>query len=73
MDQQIQYCTTPDGVRLAYSVIGKGPRLVRTSHWFSHLEHDLTSPIFRPDIVGLRKQHQAGRITAATGQMRSPR
>ena len=26
MDQQIQYCTTPDGVRLAYSIIGKGRR-----------------------------------------------
>jgi pimeloyl-ACP methyl ester carboxylesterase len=64
VDQQIQYCTTADGVRLAYSVIGKGSRLVRTSHWFSHLEHDLTSPIFRPDIVGLAKQHQLLRYDA---------
>lgn len=64
MDQQIQYCTAPDGVRLAYSVIGKGSRLVRTSHWFSHLEHDLTSPIFRSDILGLAKQHQLLRYDA---------
>ena len=30
MDQQIQYCTSPDGVRLAYSIIGKGTPILRT-------------------------------------------
>jgi pimeloyl-ACP methyl ester carboxylesterase len=64
VDQQIQYCTTPDGVRLAYSVIGKGPRMVRTSHWFSHLEHDLTSPIFRSPILGLASRHELLRYDA---------
>jgi pimeloyl-ACP methyl ester carboxylesterase len=58
MQQNIQYCTAADGVRLAYTVIGKGPCLVRTSHWFAHLEHDLTSPIFRPNILALAKQHE---------------
>jgi pimeloyl-ACP methyl ester carboxylesterase len=64
MQQNIQYCTTPDGVRLAYTVIGKGPRLVRTSHWFAHLEHDLTSPIFRPGILGLAQRHELLRYDA---------
>jgi pimeloyl-ACP methyl ester carboxylesterase len=64
MQQNIQYCTTPDGVRLAFSVIGKGRRLVRTSHWFAHVEHDLTSPIFRPNILGLAKQHELLRYDA---------
>jgi pimeloyl-ACP methyl ester carboxylesterase len=64
MQQNIQYCTTPDGVRLAYSIVGKGPRLVRTSHWFAHLEHDLTSPIFRPNIVGLAQRHELLRYDA---------
>jgi hypothetical protein len=41
MEQQIQYCTTRDGVRLAYSVIGKGTPMVRSPHWFAHLEYDL--------------------------------
>jgi hypothetical protein len=41
MEQQIQYCTTRDGVRLAYSVIGKGAPMVRTPHWFALLEYDL--------------------------------
>lgn len=64
MQQDIQYCTASDGVRLAYSIIGKGPRLVRTSHWFAHLEHDLTSPIFRPNILGLAQRHELLRYDA---------
>lgn len=57
MEQHIQYCTTLDGVRLAYSVIGKGPHLVRTPHWFAHLEHDLASPVTRHTILGLAQAH----------------
>ena len=41
MHQEVQYCTTPDGVRLAYSRIGKGTPIVRIPHWFAQLEHDL--------------------------------
>lgn len=57
MDQQIQYCTTPDGVRLAYSIIGKGPAMVRTPHWFAHLEHDLTSSVTRHMLLGMAHRH----------------
>lgn len=57
MQQHIQYCTTPDGVRLAYSLIGKGSPMVRTPHWFAHLEYDLESPIFRHMVLGRAKQH----------------
>lgn len=38
--------------------------MVRTSHWFSHLEHDLTSPIFRPSILGLATRHELLRYDA---------
>lgn len=57
MQQNIQYCTARDGVRLAYSVIGKGPKLVRTPHWFAHLEYDLDSPAVRHTILGLAHNH----------------
>jgi pimeloyl-ACP methyl ester carboxylesterase len=57
MHQEIRYCTTPDGVRLAYSVIGKGTPIVRTPHWFAHLEYDLKGPIFRHQILGLAHRH----------------
>jgi pimeloyl-ACP methyl ester carboxylesterase len=44
---------TPDGVRLAYATTGKGPPLVRTGNWFTHLEKDLESPIWRHVVEGL--------------------
>jgi hypothetical protein len=43
--QQIRFCTAPDGVRLAYATVGKGPPLVRAAHWMTHLEFDWQSPV----------------------------
>ena len=40
MQQQIRFCTSNDGVRLAYAVSGTGPPLLRAPHWITHLEHD---------------------------------
>jgi class 3 adenylate cyclase/pimeloyl-ACP methyl ester carboxylesterase len=40
MKQEIRYCRTAKGVRLAYSVVGKGPPLVRCGRWFTHLEYE---------------------------------
>jgi pimeloyl-ACP methyl ester carboxylesterase/DNA-binding CsgD family transcriptional regulator len=40
MQQQIRFCTSSDGVRLAYAVSGTGPPLLRAPHWITHLEHD---------------------------------
>jgi pimeloyl-ACP methyl ester carboxylesterase len=64
MHQEIQYCTTSDGVRLAYSIIGKGTPIVRTPHWFAHLEYDLKGPIFRHQILGLAHHHSLLRYDA---------
>lgn len=64
MEQQVQYCTAPDGVRLAYSIVGHGPPAVRTSHWFAHLEHDLTSPVMRHWVLGLAHRHSLLRYDA---------
>ena len=53
MDAPIQFCTTADGVRIAYMVSGEGPPLVRVSGWVSHLELDreLASPWMRTGVV----------------------
>ncbi len=64
MRQHVQYCTTPDGVRLAYSIIGKGSPMVRTPHWFAHLEHDLESPVFGHMLLGRARQHSLLRYDA---------
>ncbi len=38
MEQQIRFCTTPDGARLAYSTVGEGAPLVCPPGWVSHVE-----------------------------------
>jgi pimeloyl-ACP methyl ester carboxylesterase len=57
MDQSIRFCTTDDGVRIAYATSGKGPPIVRPGHWLTHLEYDLKSPVWRPLLMGLSEQH----------------
>jgi pimeloyl-ACP methyl ester carboxylesterase len=47
LKQDIRFCTAPDGVQLAYSMIGQGPPLMKTGNWMTHLEFDLESPIWR--------------------------
>jgi class 3 adenylate cyclase/pimeloyl-ACP methyl ester carboxylesterase len=38
--QKIEYCRAPDGVRLAYSKVGRGPVLLKAANWMNHLEMD---------------------------------
>src|SRR5688572_27607702 len=45
--QDIQFCTTADGLRIAYSVIGSGPMLVRVLGHFTHLEMEWEWPDLR--------------------------
>ncbi|MGP0093612.1 MAG: alpha/beta fold hydrolase [Xanthobacteraceae bacterium] len=47
MKQQIQFCTSQEGIRLALAKAGEGPPLVRTANWFTHLELDWESAIWR--------------------------
>jgi pimeloyl-ACP methyl ester carboxylesterase/DNA-binding CsgD family transcriptional regulator len=48
MHQNIRFCTTGDGVRLAYAVSGEGPPLVMSATWLAHLEHQWRSLAWRP-------------------------
>ena len=45
--QQVRYCQAGDGTRLAYSVTGSGPPLVKTANWLNHIQHDWDSPLWR--------------------------
>ncbi len=47
MGQEIRFCTTSDGVRLAYAVAGRGQPLVKAANWLNHLEFDWRSPVWR--------------------------
>ena len=53
LKQDIRFCKSPGGVRLAYSTIGEGPPLVQTANWLTHLEYDWESPIWRQTMERL--------------------
>jgi pimeloyl-ACP methyl ester carboxylesterase/DNA-binding CsgD family transcriptional regulator len=55
LQQQIRFCKTSDGVRLAFATVGKGPPLVKASNWLSHVEHDWQSPVWRPFLEQLAR------------------
>lgn len=58
MKPQIAFCTTADGVRIAWSSVGTGSPIIRTSHWMTHLDHDLQSPIWRHALLLLARHHR---------------
>lgn len=43
--QHIRFCTTSDGVRIAYATSGSGPPLVRVASWLTHLDLDWKGPL----------------------------
>jgi pimeloyl-ACP methyl ester carboxylesterase/DNA-binding CsgD family transcriptional regulator len=53
--QHLRFCTSSDGVALAYAAVGHGPPLVKTANWLTHLEYDWESPIWRPWIEALAR------------------
>jgi pimeloyl-ACP methyl ester carboxylesterase len=58
MEQEIHFCTTGDGVRIAYATVGEGPPLVKAANWLSHLEFDWSSPIWRHLLAEFARDHQ---------------
>lgn len=57
MGQQIRFCTSADGVRIAYTADGSGPPLVRSAFYLNHLELDWQCPVWRPYLEELSRQH----------------
>jgi pimeloyl-ACP methyl ester carboxylesterase/DNA-binding SARP family transcriptional activator len=55
LHQEIRFCSTRDGVRIAYATVGKGPPLIKAANWLNHLEHDWESPIWRHVFRGLAR------------------
>jgi pimeloyl-ACP methyl ester carboxylesterase/DNA-binding winged helix-turn-helix (wHTH) protein len=55
--QEIRFCTSADGARLAYATVGSGRPLVRAAHWITHLDYDWQSPVWRHWLLGLARQH----------------
>jgi len=55
--QDIRFCKSFDGARIAYAITGEGPPLVKAPHWLTHLEYEAQSPIWQPWIEELSRTH----------------
>ena len=67
--QEIRYCMTSDGVRLAYATTGSGPPLVKASNWLTHLDFEWESPIWRHWYTALSAHHRLVRYDARGNRM----
>jgi class 3 adenylate cyclase len=56
MEQSIGFCTTGDGVQIAYAVTGQGYPLVRVLGWGTHVEYDFQTPLWRPMLQALAER-----------------
>jgi pimeloyl-ACP methyl ester carboxylesterase/DNA-binding winged helix-turn-helix (wHTH) protein len=45
--QEIRFCVTDDGVRLAYAKVGNGHPIVKVADCFNHIDFEWDSPIWR--------------------------
>jgi pimeloyl-ACP methyl ester carboxylesterase len=64
MRQDIHFCTSSDGVRIAYAELGQGSLLVKTANWLNHLEYDWHSPVWRPLFEKLAERYRLIRYDA---------
>jgi class 3 adenylate cyclase/pimeloyl-ACP methyl ester carboxylesterase len=62
--QKIEYCRAPDGVRLAYSKVGRGPVLLKTANWMNHLEMDWEGSVIAHLFNALARKHTLLRYDA---------
>jgi pimeloyl-ACP methyl ester carboxylesterase/DNA-binding CsgD family transcriptional regulator len=54
---ETRFCTSFDGVGLAYAIDGAGPPLVKASNWMTHLEYERQSPVWRHWVSELSRGH----------------
>jgi pimeloyl-ACP methyl ester carboxylesterase/DNA-binding CsgD family transcriptional regulator len=47
LEQQVRYCATASGLRVAYATVGQGPGLVVPPGWIGHLELTWQDPLVR--------------------------
>jgi class 3 adenylate cyclase/predicted esterase len=65
MEQQIHFCQSADGTRIAYSILGSGPPIVIVPPWVTHLEILWAIPPYRERLL-----RWAERVTVVTLEKR---
>ncbi|HMB74844.1 MAG TPA: alpha/beta hydrolase, partial [Kiloniellaceae bacterium] len=56
-DQEIHFCSSADGVTIAYATVGEGPPLVKAPNWMNHLEYDWKTPFWRHLVGAFASSH----------------
>jgi len=64
MNQDIRFCTTADGIKIAYAISGEGPPLVMSATWLTHLDHQWRSLAWRPWLDAFSRDHKLLRYDA---------
>lgn len=54
-EQEIRFCNTDDGSRIAYALVGSGPVLVKAANWMTHLDFERRSPVWQHWIDDLSR------------------
>ena len=55
--QQVRFCTSFDGTKIAYSVSGHGPPVVLLPSWLTHLEYQWRSVAWQPWLEALSARY----------------
>jgi pimeloyl-ACP methyl ester carboxylesterase/DNA-binding winged helix-turn-helix (wHTH) protein len=63
-DQDIRFCHSADGTRIAYAIAGFGQPLVKAANWLNHLEFDWESPVWKHLFKALADKHRLIRYDA---------
>ena len=57
LEQEIRFCATPDGVRIAYFTAGQGPAVVLVPGWISNLQVFAEHPPWRAFCEKMARNH----------------
>lgn len=49
--QEIAFATAADGVRIAWSAIGRGTPVLKAPNWLNHLDYELQTPVWGPMLA----------------------
>jgi len=55
--QNVSFCRSADGVRIACATVGNGPPLIKAANWLTHVEYDWDSPAWKPFLHWLAQRN----------------
>jgi pimeloyl-ACP methyl ester carboxylesterase/DNA-binding CsgD family transcriptional regulator len=55
--QQVRFCKSADGTKIAYAISGEGPPLMMSTTWVTHLEYSAASLTWKPWLDSLNREY----------------